>query len=123
MAVKREVDDYIKRAKAKGFTDKEISKRLKDAETKPKIKPHHVEILKQSKKIKTKIENVAEKTTPLINQGAYVLTGIKGFDELIEKGIPKGSSVLIAGGLVQEKQYFVCRAYLTRQQKEKNAFI
>lgn len=28
----------------------------------------------------------------------YIKTGIKGFDELFEKGIPKGNAVLIAGG-------------------------
>ena len=28
----------------------------------------------------------------------YIKTGIKGFDELFDKGIPKGNSVLIAGG-------------------------
>ena len=28
----------------------------------------------------------------------YVKTGIEGFDKLLEKGIPKGASVLISGG-------------------------
>ena len=36
----------------------------------------------------------------------YVITGIEGFDKLFEKGIPKGSSVLISGGAGSGKTIF-----------------
>ncbi|MBU1704146.1 MAG: hypothetical protein KJ922_02180, partial [Nanoarchaeota archaeon] len=36
----------------------------------------------------------------------YVFTGIKGFDELLNKGIPKGSSILVAGGAGSGKTIF-----------------
>ena len=36
----------------------------------------------------------------------YIKTGIVGFDELLEDGIPKGSSVLIAGGAGSGKTIF-----------------
>jgi len=31
-------------------------------------------------------------------EGSFVKTGIEGFDKLIDKGIPRGSAILIAGG-------------------------
>lgn len=42
----------------------------------------------------------------------YIKTGIKGFDELFEKGIPKGSSILVAGGAGSGKTIF-CLQLLT----------
>ncbi len=36
----------------------------------------------------------------------FLLTGIDGFDELIEKGIPRGVSVLVAGGAGSGKTIF-----------------
>ena len=36
----------------------------------------------------------------------WVKTGIKGFDELLEKGIPRGTSVLVAGGAGSGKTIF-----------------
>ncbi len=60
-----------------------IKKEVKEAE-KPKAKP--------------KTEKTAfEKTTRGRGKG-YIKTGIEGFDQLFEHGIPKGSSILIAGG-------------------------
>ncbi len=36
----------------------------------------------------------------------YIFTGIQGFDALLEKGIPRGSSVLLAGGAGSGKTIF-----------------
>ncbi len=36
----------------------------------------------------------------------YIFTGIKGFDQLLEEGIPKGSSVIVAGGAGSGKTIF-----------------
>jgi circadian clock protein KaiC len=44
---------------------------------------------------------IGKKVTKAESEGAkenFVKTGIEGFDKLMEKGIPKGSSVLVAGG-------------------------
>lgn len=45
---------------------------------------------KRLKGTKPKIKKAGETT--------HILTGVPGFDELFEKGIPKGSAVLVAGG-------------------------
>lgn len=70
----------------------EIDKDLKGG----KIEKHEADILKQraplnglDKKYKGK-KKKDTKTT--------IVTGIPGFDELFDKGIPKGSTVLLAGG-------------------------
>jgi circadian clock protein KaiC len=39
-----------------------------------------------------------EKARPAEKDPFFIKTGISGFDKLLEKGIPKGSAVLIAGG-------------------------
>ncbi len=39
-----------------------------------------------------------EKARPVEKDSHFIKTGISGFDKLLEKGIPKGSAVLIAGG-------------------------
>jgi len=61
----------------------------------------------------------------------YVLTGVSGFDELFENGIPKGSNVLVAGGAgsgktifcLQTLQYHVSRGekcfYMSFEESEK----
>ena len=50
---------------------------------------HTTEILKKDKKAKK-----------------YVVTGMSGFDELFENGIPKGSNILVAGGAGSGKTIF-----------------
>jgi len=61
-------------------------------------------ISKERKKIKKKISRLARKKKKLPEQ--YIKTYIPGFDELFEKGIPKGSTVLIAGGAGSGKTIF-----------------
>jgi circadian clock protein KaiC len=71
---------------------KEIESDLKNG----KIKPHEAEILEQRAPIKKTIEKFKDKTGKITNK--YIKTGIPGFDDLFENGIPRGSAVLIAGG-------------------------
>ncbi len=49
-------------------------------------------------KIKKAVETEIKKPQALEDGKQYIKTGIKGFDGLFEKGIPKGNSVLVAGG-------------------------
>lgn len=49
-------------------------------------------------KIKKAIETELKQPEIQKDGKQYIKTGIKGFDELFEKGIPKGNAVLIAGG-------------------------
>ena len=63
------------------------------------------QILKQRESIRKVISQTKEKKkAPL--KGEYVLTGIPGFDALLDQGIPKGTSVLIAGGTGTGKTIF-----------------
>jgi circadian clock protein KaiC len=47
----------------------------------------------------------------------YVKTGVEGFDELLEQGIPKGNSVIVAGGAGSGKTIF-CLQTLAHHAKE-----
>lgn len=49
-------------------------------------------------KIKKVVEIEAKQPEMKEDGKQYVRTGIRGFDELFEKGIPRGNAVLIAGG-------------------------
>ncbi len=49
-------------------------------------------------KIRKAVETEAKQTEAHEDGKQYIRTGIKGFDELFEKGIPKGSATVIAGG-------------------------
>lgn len=70
----------------------EIARELKSG----KIAKHEVQIKEQRTPISRIIERAKHPEKKI--EGKFVLTGIPGFDELFEQGIPKGSSVLVAGG-------------------------
>ena len=69
-----------------------------------KSKHKHIKISNSSNKINFKIER--KKSISLKTDKEYIHTGIKGFDRLITKGIPKGSSVLVSGGAGSGKTIF-----------------
>jgi len=52
----------------------------------------------------------------------YVLTGIAGFDSLLEDGIPKGSSVIVAGGAGSGKTIFCLQTLMHHASKGKKCF-
>jgi KaiC/GvpD/RAD55 family RecA-like ATPase len=81
------------------------------------------------------VEQKTQHTLEAVNKAKkakkYVLTGVSGFDELFENGIPKGSNVLVAGGAgsgktifcLQTLQYHVLRGekcfYMSFEESEK----
>ncbi len=78
-----------------------------------KIKANIEKKLGTNKTIKqegTILEQKIQHTTKNLNKDGkekkYVLTGVPGFDELFENGIPHGSSVLVAGGAGSGKTIF-----------------
>ncbi len=79
-----------------------INKKLESG----KIGTHHAQILEQRAPVSYKIKKSKQKNEKIKNLQGYIHTNIEGFDELIEKGIPKGSSVLIAGGTGSGKTIF-----------------
>jgi len=50
------------------------------------------------KKLKSEVPAITKKKPGLKAEKKYVMTGIPGFDALFDRGIPKGKSVIVAGG-------------------------
>ena len=67
-------------------------------ETEPSFKSEHI------KEVMKAIKNIPDVERKGVKN--FVKTGIEGFDELLEKGIPQGSSVLLAGGTGSGKTIF-----------------
>jgi len=68
-----------------------------------KIEKHEAQIIEQRTPIAQLAETGKEKIARVTE---YVSTGIQGLDTLFEKGIPKGSSVIVAGGAGSGKTIF-----------------
>jgi circadian clock protein KaiC len=76
-----------------------IKKNIEKKSGKRKIKLHEKQILKQRAPIKHIVERAKHpKKESKALKKEYIKTGIEGFDKLFENGIPKGASVLVAGG-------------------------
>ena len=59
-----------------------------------------------------------------VKEEKYILTGIPGFDGLFERGIPKGSAVLVAGGAGTGKTTFSLQSlYYGALKGEKGIYI
>ena len=73
-----------------------------------KEKKSDKEIIKQEiSKQRELVKNIAETELPeKEKRREYIKTGVPGFDELLEKGIPKGTTVLLAGGAGSGKTIF-----------------
>ena len=84
---------------------------------KNKKSPVH-QILKQREPIKKAIGLARKNKKPILIDG-YIKTGIPGFDALIEKGIPKSTSLLIAGGAGTGKTIFCLQTLYNAARKGK----
>ncbi len=82
----------VSRESYKNFIERKKEERKKAEKHKLKHYPTRDEIKKGRKKIK--IKKGAGKKEPT----EWMKTGIQGFDDLLEKGIPKGSAILLSGG-------------------------
>lgn len=76
---------------------KPILKEIKEAERRKQI-------LEQRKPIKHVVELARHPEKKMKRE--YIKTGIPGFDGLLEKGIPKGTTLLVAGGTGSGKTIF-----------------
>jgi len=95
----------------------EIEQQLKSG----KIKPNEAQILEQRAPVKHISElRLKEKT----KRGGkeYVETGIPGFDELFESGIPKGNSIIIAGGAGSGKTILCMQILINKANEGKKCF-
>jgi len=84
---------YSKKEKSIANLPKHIEKKIKQGKTKPKQN----QILKQ----REEAHETIKKTEHVVKDEHvhdFVKTGIEGFDQLLEKGIPKGAATLLCGG-------------------------
>lgn len=56
------------------------------------------------------------------SEGNFVSTGISGFDDLFENGIPKGSSILVAGGAGSGKTNFCLQILMHHASQGKKCY-
>ena len=94
----------------------DIEKKLK----KGHIEDHEAQILEQRAPVHHAIKDLKEKKEP--SKGNYVVTGVPGFDELFEDGIPKGSAILIAGGAGSGKTIMCLQTLNHHSSKGKKCF-
>ena len=92
---------------------------LKKKTKKSKLKDHELQILKQRAPA-AKIFNLKEREKK-INRN-YVNTGVPGVDELFEKGIPSGSSILVSGGAGSGKTIFCLQTMAYHAKKGDKCF-
>lgn len=79
----------------------EIEKNLK----KSTPDDHKAQILEQRMPLQKLVSRFKDKKKKIEGKD-YLLTGVPGFDELFEHGIPKGNAVLVAGGAGSGKTIF-----------------
>lgn len=70
----------------------EIEKDLREG----KIQKHEAQIKEQREPISQALEGIEESVEKKKHE--FIKTGVPGFDDLFENGIPKGSTILVAGG-------------------------
>lgn len=83
---------YSKKEKSSSSLPKHIEKKVDQGD----IKPKHGEVLKQREEVHEVIKKTEHVEKEKIQE--FVKTGILGFDQLLDKGIPKGASTLLCGG-------------------------
>jgi hemerythrin-like metal-binding protein len=96
----------------------EIESELKSG----KIKENEAQILEQRAPVKSisKLELKEKKSEK--GRKEYIKTGISGFDELFENGIPKGNSVIVAGGAGSGKTIFGLQIFAYHASQGKKCF-
>ncbi len=85
-----------------------IAEQIKTKLAQKKYSAHKNQIISQRNKISKKINNTRHKKEVIPKH--YVQTGIQGFDKLMDKGIPQGSSLIICGGPGSGKTIFCLQA-------------
>lgn len=88
----------------KSIIKTEIARQLKQQR-----KPFH--------KIVSKLKIAAKDTKAVPTKKEFVKTGILGFDTLLDQGIPKGTSVLVAGGTGTGKTIFCLQTLFNAAKK------
>jgi len=117
---REEYRDKKAKAKAKAIDMATIRAEI-DAELRGrKIKSHEAEIKEQRAPILHIVNNFKQKNGGKVLE--HIKTGIPGFDDLLDKGIPKGYSVLVAGGAGSGKTILCLQTLINKAQEGKKCF-
>ena len=95
----------------------EIEQKLKSG----KIKSHEAQILEQRAPVKH-ISKLQLKEKTKRGGKEYIETEVPGFDELFESGIPKGSSIIVAGGAGSGKTILCMQILINKANEGKRCF-
>ncbi len=106
-SVEKEIENREKSGKIK-IKFKETHKKYKKRKEKERKKPLRLSRIPALKDIKKRAAPIGIRHEKRIAKkpAASLKTGVPGFDELIENGIPKGAAVLVAGGAGSGKTIF-----------------
>lgn len=90
--------EYVKKKEIKGIVKKPIKTLIKKGKESIKEITQEVrdELIKGQRKHVEGILSMKDAKTNTINK--YIMTGVPGFDDLLDQGIPRGSSIIVAGG-------------------------
>lgn len=91
------------REEYKDFIKRKMIERKMPEKHKLKHYPTVNEIKKRPRKVKSIKRKIKKKKIPVEK---WLKIGVPGFDDLLEKGIPKGTAVLVAGGAGSGKTIF-----------------
>tara|TARA_Y100000310_G_scaffold340367_1_gene435859 strand:- start:511 stop:1881 length:1371 start_codon:yes stop_codon:yes gene_type:complete len=98
---------------SEGIDMASIKAEIEEELNKGKINKKGAQILTQRKPIEKSIPEGTLTSHDLAHKGKekgpgkhYIKTGIEGFDELLEQGIPQGNSIIVAGGAGSGKTIF-----------------
>lgn len=120
---------YHKFAKKKGLIGKNWSKKKEVVEKEKSEKKGKFNLSNIAQEVKREMISSQRKSVEEIpdlgkkkklsfkDKEKYVLTGVPGFDELLEKGIPQGNSLIVAGGAGSGKT-IMCLQTLINKAKE-----
>jgi KaiC/GvpD/RAD55 family RecA-like ATPase len=87
-----------------------------------KIKEEHAQILEQRAPAYHALKNLIDRKRKPAKSSESVVTGVPGFDELFEHGVPKGSAVILAGGAGSGKTIFCLQTLAYQSSQGKKCF-
>lgn len=109
----------ISKKPIKKVSSKKNLKKINVSQIASKIKK---ELISQQRKSPAKILDKVDMKTKKEIKG-YVQTGIAGFDELLDKGIPQGNLMLVAGGAGSGKTIFCLQTLINKAKKGKKCIV
>jgi len=106
------------------FDMAKLKSELENSLRKGKIDEGEAQVLEQRIPVTSTIRNLKEKSKGKTSkkEEGFILTGVSGFDQLFQKGIPKGSSIIVAGGTGSGKTILCLQTLINKASEGKKCF-